>query len=230
MLNQVYICSNSKTKYEPKKVVIRKYGGNTIENIQSLRPLTTTEELVLLCELGRRNLAPKLYGFFDGGRIEEYIDSHEVTAEEACTPEIEVDFAKNLARFHAVNDVPFPKPGYDFGVVLREQYRVAKEGIDKILANKELAPLYHIVKYDWEKEFRWLSQLIHLTKHRIVLMHWDAHLGNIGIRNNKPENNEGLSTILYDYELASYNMRGKDIGVFLMAKTDFLFGKLKTTQ
>ena len=210
------MCSNTKTVKEPRKIVIRKYGGNSVGNKDTLQPLTTTQELILVCELANRNLAPKLFGFFDGGRIEEYIDSHQMTEKEASTPDIETDLAKNLARFHAVDNVPFPKPGYDYSHVLREHFRGASEGIKNILQNKDLSEVHHIFQQDWEDELDWLSPLISEDKHRIVLMHWDTHLQNIGVRNSVSDGQ--LKTILYDYEMSTYQMRGKDIGLFLLSK------------
>ena len=228
----MYIVSNSKTKNEPRKVVVRMYGGNHIgEQRDSLKPLTVQEELVLVCELGRRNLAPKLYGFWNEGRIEEFIDSHQMSEEESNTPDIETDLAKNLARFHAVDNVPLAKPTYDFGTVLRNHYRGAASEIAKILANDQLFSIHSIMKHDWEKEIDWLEPLIDIKRHRMVLMHWDTHLQNIGVRNStnghKPidgnnNDNELLKTFLYDYEFSCYNMRGKDIGLFLVSKVGLI--------
>ena len=184
-----------------------------------MKPLTATEELILVCELGRRNLASKLLRFFDGGRIEEFIDCHEMTVQDASVPEIHRDMTKTLARFHAVDNVPFPKPGYDFCQVLRNHYRGAAESIRKILEIKELQPVHDVMKHDWEKEIHWLSPLMNLDRHRMVLMHWDCHTQNIGVRNTK---NEELATVLFDFEFSTYNMRGKDIGMFLISKMDLI--------
>ena len=54
-------------------------------------------------------------------------------------------------------------------------------------------------------------------------MHWDAHLSNIGVRHNKESSD--LSTILFDYELSNYNMRGKDVGLFLLSRVGMIGGK-----
>ena len=112
--NQVYICSIDKANKEPNKLIIRMYGGNMIDNEMknTLMKLTINQELVLLGELGHRGLAPKVYGIFEEGRIEEFIGHHMMTEEEACTPEIQRDMAKTIARFHSVDNVPLPKPGY----------------------------------------------------------------------------------------------------------------------
>ena len=229
--NQVYFVSNKTTnatnnKKEPKKVVIRKYGGNMVQDKALLKPLTTTQELLLFCELGRRNMAPKLYGFFDGGRIEEFIEMHQMTEEESLSPVYECDLAKNLARFHAVDNLPFPRPGYDFRDSLRDLHSVGKKVFDRFLAKEAYKDAHHIFAHDWESELNWLSPFLHPSKHRMVLMHWDPHLQNIGIRHNKQKTDTELSTIIYDYELSSYNMRGKDLGLLLMSRVGLLDPKI----
>ena len=236
-VNQVYIVSNTSNNTssnttinnkEPNKVVIRKYMGNMVQdNTQHLlKPLTRTQELLLVCELGRRNMAPKLYGFFDGGRIEEFIEMHQMTEEESLSPVYECDLAKNLARFHAVDNLPFPRPGYDFRDSLRDLHSVGKKVFDRFLAKEAYKDAHHIFAHDWESELNWLSPFLHPSKHRMVLMHWDPHLQNIGIRHNKQKTDTELSTIIYDYELSSYNMRGKDLGLLLMSRVGLLDPKI----
>ena len=220
--NQVYFVSTSKTKKEPKKIVIRKYGGNLAGDTSSLKPLTTAQELVLLTELFSRNLSAKLYGFFDGGRIEEFVDSHIMTEEESYTESYERDFAINLARFNAV-DAPLPKPGYDFRVVLRDRTNASKENFEKFLTEPESSMVHEAARHDWDAELDWLCTLLKPEYHRMVLMHWDAHLSNIGVRHNKESSD--ISTILFDYELSNYNMRGKDVGLFLLSRVEMIGGK-----
>ena len=205
---------------EPRKVIVRKYGGNIICNMETLKPLSKTEELVLLSELRRRNLAPKLFGFFEGGRIEEFIDAHPITEKEVSNPVIESDIARNLARIHSVDTVPFPRPGYDFRNVLRNHYQSAEENIAQILNNNHLLTIQDIIRHDWKMELDWLSRLLQPEDHRVVLMHWDTHLQNIGVMNTPLEG--ALRTIIYDYEMSSYNIRGKDIGLFLLSKSGLL--------
>ena len=229
--NQVYSVSikttnTTNSKNEPDKVVLRKYGGNFVKDRTLLKPLTVTQELVLFCELERRNIAPKLYGFFDGGRIEEFIEMHEMTEEESLSPLYECDLAKNISRFHAVDNLPFPRPGYDFRDSLRDLYSVAKKVFSRFLASEAYKDAHYIFAHDWESELKWLSPFLHPSKHRMVLMHWDIHFHNIGVRHNQQRRDTELSTVIYDYEFSSYNIRGKDLGVFLLSRAGLLNPKI----
>jgi aminoglycoside phosphotransferase (APT) family kinase protein len=168
-------------------------------------------------------MAAKLYGFFDGGRIEEFLDTHQMTEEESVTPRLESHMAKNIARFHAVDNVPFPRPGYKFADTLAKGLPVLKKSFAMLLKMDSYKEVHHIYSYDWETEINWISPLLDPSRHRIVLMHGDAHLQNIGVKNNYPKDEEGeLSTILYDYEMSSYNLRGKDLGLLLMSRVGIL--------
>jgi len=221
-VNQVYIISNNQTIKEPRKLVIRKYGGNMVQDTTLLPSLTTTQELILLCELGRRNMAAKMYGFFDGGRIEEFLDIHQMTEDDSVTTRIESDMAKNIARFHAVDNVPFPRPGYKFADTLAHVLSETKKSFEMLLKMDSHKEVHHIYSYDWETELNWISPLLDPSRHRIVLMHGDAHLQNIGVKNNCTIDEGELSTILYDYEMSSYNLRGKDLGLLLMSRVGIL--------
>lgn len=222
--NQVYVVSNEITVKEPRKLVIRKYGGNFVQDKSDLKPLTTDEELILVCELSRKCLSPRLYGFFEGGRVEEFIDSHQMTTEESKSHDLQADLAKNFARFHAV-EAPLPKPGYNMREVIVNIYGKAKPVMISCLQDYIVESVHYIFRVDWEKELEWFLPLVDLDRHRMVLMHWDLHLQNIGVRNQKSDNDGGLRTILYDYELASYNMRGKDMGLFFMSVIGVFGGK-----
>ena len=137
-----------------------------------MKPLTTTQELVLLTELFSRNLSPKLFGFFDGGRIEEFVDSHIMTEEESFTESYERDFAINLARFNAV-DAPLPKPGYDFREVLRDRTNASKENFEKFLSEPEASMLHEIAR-QVRVHFKWQSIRARFTVKLLVHFEWQT--------------------------------------------------------
>ncbi|KAK8767161.1 hypothetical protein V5799_006061 [Amblyomma americanum] len=70
--NLLYYCSLPETHTplygEPSQVLMRMYG-----QIPSEGSDTTVTESVICTLLSERNLGPKLYGVFPGGRLEEYI-------------------------------------------------------------------------------------------------------------------------------------------------------------
>src|SRR5687768_17202317 len=67
--NLVYHVSTSETIEGPSVVVIHVYGGNILSDRTALGALTESEKAVLVCKLGDLGLGPKIYGFFDGGRV-----------------------------------------------------------------------------------------------------------------------------------------------------------------
>lgn len=70
--NLLYYCSLPETHTplygEPSQVLMRMYGQIPSEGNES-----TVTESVICTLLSERNLGPKLYGVFPGGRLEEYI-------------------------------------------------------------------------------------------------------------------------------------------------------------
>lgn len=95
-VNTLHLLSRSNVaKDEPASVLIRHF-GQTIA-IEDPPPGTTTlsatEQAVVYYEMGRRGWGPKLYGIFPGGRLEEYIDAHPLTAAESMEPKIRQDIA-----------------------------------------------------------------------------------------------------------------------------------------
>ncbi len=54
---------------EPAKVMLRIYGQIIREN-----PDTVVTDSVIFSALAEKNMGPKLYGVFTGGRVEEYLD------------------------------------------------------------------------------------------------------------------------------------------------------------
>ena len=100
--------------------------------------------------------------------------------------------------------VPMPNPGYNFMDVLWQNWNsyLSENPTDQ-------------TEDDFTSELKWLDPLIRNDHHRIVLMNWDPHFANVSIRTNPKEGE--LKTIIFDFEMAGYNMRGKDLGLLLLA-------------
>ena len=196
----------SRSLKEPPAVIIRKYGGRVISESRAkkdLRPVTEIQELLIINALSREKLMPRLLGLFDGGRIEEFIDCRPMTGKDTADPDIMSDLAKNMARIHAL-DVPMPNPGYNFMEVLWKLWNsyLSENPTDR-------------TEDDFTSELKWLEPLLHHDHHRIVMMNWDPHFSNVSIRTNPKEGE--LKTIIFDFEMAGYNMRGKDLGLLFLA-------------
>ncbi|CAL2036646.1 unnamed protein product [Caenorhabditis brenneri] len=62
-------------------------------------------DTVLFAILSERELGPKLYGFFEGGRLEEFLPSNYFTKEDSRNPEICQRVGAVIPRFHSL-DIP----------------------------------------------------------------------------------------------------------------------------
>ena len=221
--NAVYIVSTNKViKKEPLKMVIRKYGEVHYPTYKAvLGSNTLAEDLAVCVQLASQGLGPKIYGIFEGGRIEEYIDSRIATGEDILDDknqsgqlgDFESDLAKNFARFHAARGIPLPKPGYLYIDKLKEAKNSMSKVIEEILTISELKGIHGVTLHNWDYELSVLGSLLNLAQHRIVFMLWGAHCANIGVRNNRQPGQ--LRSFLFDYEMSCFNLRGKDIGHYL---------------
>ena len=66
------------------------------------------KDLIFSVKLNLVISSPKIYGIFDHGRLEEYIDAKSLKRNDFSKPEIRQMFAKEVAKFHAL-DMPFVK-------------------------------------------------------------------------------------------------------------------------
>lgn len=177
-------------------------------------------ETLITYHMSSKNLGPKLYGIFPGGRLEEFIKCHTLTSQEISDPIIRKELAINMARFHAV-DLPLPKPGRDqFSDVLRtfkhfkdnkrDDYMncdiLLSEGIDTV----------KVASFPYEEELTWLQGVVKQIKPRIVFNHWDTNFLNVLVRDEAEEGK--LKTCMIDYELAYYEIRGYDLGAHFASR------------
>lgn len=206
----------------PSKVILRHYGGNVFDLQNSLAENnfiknSETEEVMIFFEQSERGQGPKLYGVFPGGRIEEYVENHTLTPEEAQTPAMMKDLAINYARFHSLQ-LPFPhdkiqrlaktvgprpdKQEEDPATMaaLFQHPAIASLGID----------FQKLALFDYKGEFTWLFTLIHVVPSREAFITFDTNFLNVLVRDKQSDGQ--LRSVLVDYEMAIYAFRGLDLG------------------
>ncbi|KAM0719481.1 hypothetical protein Q7P37_005386 [Cladosporium fusiforme] len=198
--------------HEPEAILIRHYGSSDKieEPPESSLTLSATQQAVVHWEMSRRGWGPEVYGFFPGGRLEEYIDSHTLTASEQ--PAHRRDIARSYARLHSLR-FPLRKDGFevvirDFCEGVQNKYlRVVSElaAIDDPRA-EEYASIFQST--DWVRELQWVSELLKSHACKVTVIHGDANYQNVLIKKHKSE----CQVVLVDYETLSYNYRGFDIG------------------
>ena len=90
---------------EPPSILLRLFGELSAGPAQQYRLITETVVFTMLAE---RNLGPKLFGVFPGGRLEEFIPGHPLTTCEMRSPEFSTHVARNVALVHSL-EVPVGK-------------------------------------------------------------------------------------------------------------------------
>ena len=222
--NQIYIVSRKENPFEdtqePNKVIVRKYGGNLVDGMDDFRPNSTEEQILIFSEAARHGLTPKLLGVFKGGRIEEFIESRHLTWEDMKDPLMRKEVASTLAKYHSLMHLPLPRPSYSFVDILKDLYRDFIPVKESYLSHE--AFVKHKIdptimgNYDFAIELEWITPLLDLNHHRVVLMHWDTQFPNILVRSH-PEVGQ-RKVLLIDIENTSYNIRGKDFGLLFSQK------------
>lgn len=160
-----------------------------------------------------RGLGPKLYGFFEGGRMEEYLPSRTMNYDDVLTPEISKKVGALFPLYHAVK-VPVSRN--------RRCVQLMRDWLEgyKALGGGDYEILPTTVAYsdhpktvsveDLKQEIdlfeKWATELYEDT---LVFSHNDLASGNILELNSTKE------LVLIDWEFATYNWRGFDLSMHL---------------
>ena len=222
MINTSFIVENKAAVNDPPKVLLRKYGGGIFKNKykdNNWLPINSEAEEGLIChQQSKSGNGPKIYGFFPGGRVEEFIPSHTLGYDEAVQPEIIKDVASSYARYHCQGPIEIDKTRYDkmFQVKPHSTFvfkhprlldcwisffscccrQPAEKGLrfDSFLA------------LDIAAELKLMKKVIHATASKHVILHYDTNYLNILVRDEPSEENK-LKTVLIDYEASLYGPR-----------------------
>jgi thiamine kinase-like enzyme len=171
--------------------------------------------------MSRRGWGPKVYGFFNGGRLEEwYADAHTLTPEEVMGQDVRRGVARGYARLHSLR-LPLRRDG--FSLILREFV----EGVESKRTDivRSLRATGHPVaeRYagtfettDWVAEMEWVAKLFEKHDCKITVTHGDTNFLNVLVRPASAaygkDNDNTNRVVLIDYETVSYSYRGFDIG------------------
>ncbi|XP_003378151.1 choline/ethanolamine kinase [Trichinella spiralis] len=125
--NVLLLCQHELDVYPdsavPCKILLRIYFNPETET-------NVVEESVTFMLLSERQLGPKLYGIFPGGRLEEYIPSRPLSVLEVRQSHFSRQIAAKMAQFHALS-VPLSKePTYLFDA-LKRWMRQLKNNADR---------------------------------------------------------------------------------------------------
>ncbi|CAL4121990.1 unnamed protein product, partial [Meganyctiphanes norvegica] len=210
LTNHLYYCGlpENHTPHgdEPSEVLLRVYGRMHSEH--DLQAILT--ESVIFTLLSERELGPKLYGVFPGGRLEQYIPARSLFTSELTDPDISQKIAIQLAKLHSI-EVPISKEptwlwssmdrwlksGQEF---LHEKTQTIP-GVDKSVMEK-------LQKMNYEGELQFLKDVIKKMSPDVVFAHNDVQEGNLLLTSS---DSSKKNVTMIDFEYCSYNYRGFDI-------------------
>ncbi|RWS07037.1 choline kinase alpha-like isoform X3 [Dinothrombium tinctorium] len=211
--NRVFAVSLPKwvksSKNEPMKVLVRFYGSEFTGKGNRYKFVGEVTEAVVFSLLAERNFGPKLFGIFDGGRIEEFIESRSLTTEEIFETETLQLFARKIAQIHCMK-MPVSKKQVDILAVLRGNFEMmSANGIDIRGLSEQNKKIYRLIlEADFKTEVVFIHKLYTNTKQRQTFCHNDLNPTNFLL---KCDNND---LVIIDFENCFYNFRGIDLGKF----------------
>ena len=234
--NYLYMCelpNDVATKPgETRQAMLRIYGEILKENSDSL-----VIDTVIFALLAERGFGPKLYGVFQGGRLEQYVaHSRCLRCHELSIPTISVKIAQKLALFHSLR-MPLNKEP-KFMIDMTQRLLDASEAIIWP-AGRDSPPKPALAlvaeKWDLQREWKRLLEILEKVPSEVVFCHNDVQEGNLllveklagaprRISSTSPleslaeadppaEESVHLPVIQpIDFEYCAYNFRGYDFG------------------
>jgi len=163
-------------------------------------------ETVVFTMLAERNLGPRLFGVFPGGRLEEFIPGHPLTTGEMRSQEFSGQIARNVALVHSL-EVPVSKEPTWLQDTMRTYLHRLTVCPDKV-PEEEREHAEVLARWDVRQEVDWLLAFLKTVESPVVFSHNDINTGNILVRAD-PASWDPV--VFIDYEFAAYNHRAFDI-------------------
>ncbi|KAF1761199.1 hypothetical protein GCK72_009453 [Caenorhabditis remanei] len=171
-------------------------------------------DTVIFSVMSERGLGPKLYGFFPGGRLEEYLPSRTLDTDSIKLPEIARRVGALYPKYHEI-DVPISKCAGSLRFIRHnlEEYKKLGGSVHKMRpysVKYEDEPLRETISVDeLEREIEVFEEWSKVFDDTIVFSHNDLAPLNVLELNGTKE------IVFIDFEYASYNWRGFDLCMFL---------------
>jgi len=198
-----------------KKFLIRLYGGKVIGGDESkYLTLDRSTQILIYYLCGEIGCGPKIYGSFNGGRLEEFIPCRLMVTDDLNNSTLRQNFASKLARIHNLK-LPITSKILDTLEMAKESLKLfdtadGHEYHQKLAAQMGPLDISYIFEFDWRSAIEWMIDVGKKFETRHVLCTNDMNIANALIR-DKPDK-FGEYVTLVDYELASMNPRGIDLG------------------
>ncbi|KAI4344113.1 hypothetical protein L6164_011381 [Bauhinia variegata] len=177
-------------------ITIRLYGPNTENVINRQRELQATKYI------SAAGFGAKWLGVFGNGMVQSFINARTLTPSDMREPKLVAKIAKQMRRFHQM-EIPGSKEPQLWNVICKFFEKASALEFDDIEKQKRYEKLSFKEVHD---EIMELKELTGRLNSPVVFAHNDLLSGNIMI------NDEEGKLYFIDYEYASYNYRGFDIG------------------
>lgn len=196
--------------FEPDDILVTSCGGEI-------------KETLVFYAIGAAGLGPKMYGAFNGGRVEQFISSHTLReADYAWRPETTFELARCLARFHAV-DLPISQIKYEALAIAAQYHKECNRMTLRILNEHFGFNIATVETFDIAAEIQWAKGMEKVICSRIVTCKGDLVKHNILVLDEP--NKFGERIMLIDYERTARDYRGRDIGeLFAMRQYEVIDG------
>ncbi|KAG8908540.1 hypothetical protein FRB99_005900 [Tulasnella sp. 403] len=226
LTNAVFFVSAPTIQPTPRKVLLRIYGPSSSALISRPNELFTLYKLSSIYRI-----APRVFGTFGNGRVEEFFDSRALTEDDMRDPEVSRWIGRRMSELHSVDigEVMIPGDGWEDkranAVVKNFEHwlPLAREVLD-VLESRVLPkdhPWYGIAaKLDLDRlEGEWVAYRSWLEafeeeegESERVFAHNDAQYGNLLRLTNIPVNRPSHHQIIVvDFEYAGPNPAAYDI-------------------
>ncbi|XP_033117149.1 choline kinase alpha-like isoform X2 [Anneissia japonica] len=203
--NYIYLCSLTSSqkllKEEPRQVLLRIFGTIIREDGDA-----ALSDSIIFSLLSERKQAPKLYGVFQEGRLEEYIPSRALHTDELSNSEISKEIARKLAIFHQLS-LPLKKTATKLNEQI-DRWVQQFTGFNSEPSAKKRDDYARFASYNFVEEAEFVKKLVSDSKSPVVFCHNDAQEGNILYCEGKDRSQ--FSLVLIDYEYAGYSYREYD--------------------
>jgi len=201
-----------------KKFLIRLYGGKLLIENDPIKPEGgEIKETLVFYAVGLAVLGPKLYGEFDGGRIEEFVPSHMLREKDFDErPDTVLEFARKLARYHSLN-LPIIKERHRILDACEIYYQQRNmDQFRELCSHVGIDDIAILEEFDVKSEIEWLKRVENVVNGRIVTTSGDVNNNNILVRDVPDKFGERVMMI--DYELTALDYRGRDLGQHFITK------------
>ncbi|KEH37939.1 putative ethanolamine kinase [Medicago truncatula] len=177
-------------------ITVRLYGPNTEHIIDRFR------ELQAIKYITAAGFGAEWLGIFGNGIVQSFINAHTLAPSDMREPKLVAKIAKQLQKFHGVEI-----PGSKEPQLWNDIWKFFEKASVLEFGDSEKQKTYKTVSFkEVHDEIYELQVLSDRLKSPVIFSHNDLLSGNIMI------NHEEDKLYFIDYEYASYNYRGYDIG------------------